>query len=637
MVKWREFAWMGLLVYLTFTVPTSVRSQSTVSAQELWTYGRGEIQDFDWSEPDLTVSTGSRFWQIDPLSGQSPTQVTADVFRLSTSPDGLRFVTREQNEILIHDAHTGEVIARIPRSYGGSDWLAWQPNTNLLATPGYNKDNPPERQHYVELWNTVTGEVAATVGGYADNIIAFSWHPAGDLLAVSLASDTIIIENVERGEEVRELRVGNSADAIAWSPDGSQLAAKTNAELGVMLWRTDTLEPIIVESHPPYVMTLGWNSDSIRLAGALPGSGVGVWNVETGELTSLGGEADDGIDRVVEHIAWHGNLLAALDRTRRLRVWNVGDGELVWDSTEHQFQNSVGGIAVSRNGEFVALGYDNSREIDILDGATGALIQTLQAPRRLDITDMAWSPSGEQLAVSDNGLLIWSFGSNESADPIEVDDVDDMSWSPDGEALAVSSYYHRSDELRLIDAVTGEELNSLEVPKATISQWSPDGQYIAIFRYNPPSEDGTIPPYQIDIWQWQRNLTATVNFPRSDENTMRPSQGFLWLPDSSGLIGYTDQGTLWHWPVGYQEAEIIVQGPPMDAPRERFRLSINARGDLLAVSTPTADWQLQILDAETGALLLAFDDLASAPGFFAWGGDDRLFVYDGILHAYQIR
>jgi len=571
---------------------------------------------------------------VDPLSGQPPTTDAADFFPLLTSPDDTRFVVQGQSEMLIQNMRTDTTITRIPRSYFARGAAAWQPNSNLLTTPGYNEDSPPEGRHYLELWDTDSGELVGTVGGYADRIQNFSWHPLGNLLAVSLTGGAIVIEDAVRRERIHTLVTNTTSQSVAWSPDGTKLAA-TASSSPVNLWRTDTFEPIVAAQHPAFIVVLAWNTDSIRLAGALPGSGVGIWNIETGEFTSLGIE-DDGVERVVEHMAWQGNLLAALDRTQRLRVWNVDEYELVWDSSEHQFNSAVQGFAVSPDGALVALGYYNSRRIDILDGQTGALIRKLESPRRLDIAEMGWSPSGQQLAAASTTLYLWSFEPDTPASPIEVADVNYVSWSPDG-LLAVASTYHLSGELRIIDGQTGEQIESRQVPRAVaFPRWSPDGHYIAVYRYNSPSEDDTIPRYQIDIWDRQRDVTTTVNFPHSDEVQLNPSQYFLWLPDSSGLTGFATSGALWQWTVGAREAEVIVPSPSLDTTNQPFPLSINALGNLLAVSNLTTNGQLHILDAESGRLLLALDDLATGSRFFTWGGDDMLFVYDGVLHAYQI-
>lgn len=635
MVNWRIITLIGLLFYSAFTLPSAVQSQSSLNTEELWQYGRGVIYDFDWSEQNLAFAAGGEIWQVDPLSGQPPTADAADFFPLLTSPDGTRFVAQGRGDMPIHDTHTGEIITRIPRSYFAKRAAAWQPNTNRLTTQGYNRDSP-EHPHYLELWDTDSGELVGTVGGYVDGIREFSWHPAGNLLAVSLIGGMIVIEDAMRGERVHTLTVDRTSWAITWSPDGTKLAATASSQSPVNLWQTDTFEPITAPNHPVFIVSLAWNTDSTQLAGALLGGGVGVWNIETGEFTSLGIEDADDIDRVVEHMAWQGNLLATLDRTQRLRVWNADENELVWDSTEYQFHSTVRGFAVSPDGAWVALGYYNSRRIDILDGRTGALIRRLEAPKRLEITDMAWSPSGQQLAAASTTLYLWSFEPDAPASPIEVADVNYVSWSPDG-LLAVASTYHLRGELRVIDGQTGEQIESHEVSRSvSFPHWSPDGRYIAVYRYNPPGEDDTLPPYQIDIWDVQGDVMTTVYFPHSDERRIMPSQRFVWLSDSSGLTGYTTGGDLWRWHIGAQEAEIVMPGPSMDVTNQSFLLSINASGDLLAVSNLRTDWGLHILDAQSGTFLLALDDLATGPRLFTWGGEDTLFVYDSVLRAYQI-
>lgn len=606
---------------LSLTSLSSVRGQAALSIQELWEYGRGPILDFNWSAQDLLLFTRSHIWQVNPVSGQPPVEAPVDYFPISTSLDGTRYVTQGQGDTLIRDTTTDAVIFRIPRSYYN---IAWQPRSGLLTTGGYDEDAPAERRYYLELWNTDSGELAATVGGYDRGVKAFDWHPDGALLAASLIKGTIIIEDVTRSESVHELSTSSTADTVVWSPDGTKLAATAPAHSPIDLWRTDTFEAITAANHPSFVVTVAWNADSARLAGALLGGGVGIWNTDTGELSTLGVEADDGTDRIVERLEWNGELLAAWDRTQRLRVWDVDDNTLIWDSTENQFHSILTHIAVSSNGERVALGYYNSREIPVLNGLTGTHQQSLRPPEAIDrIFDMAWSPSGERLAVSDGDLFIWSL---ESTDPIQVENVGAISWSPDGR-LAVLPW--GSGELRLIDGQTGELLDTPEIDVLSL-RWSPDGRYLALRRKSPDAESAV--RYQMDVWEIQPNTLTTIDFSHTDSI---PGSHFGWLPDSSGLIGYTDNGALWRWDVGTEQAQIVAPAPSADPTNQPFWLSVNGRGDLLAVINPATDWHVHILDVETGARL-AVIELAPGRRIFTWGGDDLLFVYDGILHAYRV-
>lgn len=635
MINRRIMTLMGLLFYGVFTLSASAQSLSPLHAQQVWQYGRGVIYDFGWNEQNVVFPAGGKIWRVDPLSGETSTEEAADFFPLLTSPDGMRFVSQGRSEMLIQDTRTNTTITRIPRSYFARGAAAWRPNTNLLTTHGYNEENPPESRYFLELWDTHSAELVGTIGGYANGIRDLSWHPEGNLLAVSEIGGTIIIEDVAGGERIHTLVTDTTSRSVAWSPDGTRLAATVGSS-PVHVWQADTFQPITSDNQPAFILTIAWNADSARLAGALPRSGVGVWNIDTGEFTLLGIEADDGIDRVVEHIAWQGNLLAALDRTQRLRVWNVDNHELVWDSSQHQFHSSVRGMAVSQDGALVALGYYNSRAVDILDGQTGALIQTLEAPHRLDISEMAWSPSGQQLAVASTTLYLWSFEPDAPATPIEVADVNYVSWSPDG-LLAVASTYHLSGEVRVINGQTGEQIEAREVPReVAFPRWSPNGRYIAMYRYNSPSDDDTIPRYQIDIWDRQRDVTTTVNLPASDQYTMTPSQYFVWLPDSSGLMGYTS-GALWRWTIGATEGEILVPHPDVDTTNQSFPLSINASGNLLAVSNVTTEGQVHILDAASGRRRPLTEDILILRLPFSWGGDDMLFADDGVLRAYRIQ
>src|SRR5690606_31633321 len=130
----------------------------------------------------------------------------------------------------------------IPRSHFARGAAAWRPNTNLLTTHGYNEDRPPEGRHYLELWDTNSAELAGTIGGYANGIRDLSWHPAGNLLAVSEIGGTIVIEDVTRGERIHTLVTDTISRSVAWSPDGTKLAA-TAGSLPVHVWQADTFQP----------------------------------------------------------------------------------------------------------------------------------------------------------------------------------------------------------------------------------------------------------------------------------------------------------------------------------------------------------------------------------------------------------
>lgn len=638
----RWFVWLSLLLSFGILSPASMQDGSTLTVEEQWQFGRGVIEDFNWHNEKLVFPATGKLWQVDPVSNQITSETTADFFPLLTSPEGSRIVTEGRSEMIVRDAQTGDIISRIPRVYVQSR-PAWQPDSNILTTLGSEEVNPSEYRFFIELWDTDSGELSTiTVGDYVDWIRDLKWQPGGNLLAIQFFSaNTILIKDMDHPEQPEhELTTGFF---FAWSPDGRKLAVAANLASTVTLWHTDTFEPIEVENPPYFAVTMAWNSDNTRLAGALPDSGVGVWNTNSGEFISYGVEAEVHSDRMVTQIMWQGDLLAALDRTQRLRVWDVSTGALIWDSTDHRFYDRAQGLSVTQNGEFIALVQRKGNEINIIDGSSGTLLQTLQTPSPTDVSDAVWSPSGDTLALEGRDILLWQFDQHRTPSLVRVDDAiyPEVSWSPDG-VLAMTPHEPLEGTLNFVDGVTGEALSEIEQILGLMDvRWSPDGRYLAlyVYYYNPPEEDPSGPRYQLYIRDMQDNTTTLITFSETNEYMVWPYQDFEWFPDSSGLIGYTVNGSLWRWSIDHK-IEFLLPSLDRDLinspPTFPFPISINQRGDLLAVSNVGTNYDIHILDAQTGSILYEFDALASGSFFFEWTADDVLIVYDGILHAYQV-
>jgi WD40 repeat protein len=621
---------------LSLSLIASVYAQSPLRVQEIWRYGHGVIHNFNWNQAELNLVTDKQIWEFDPTTASEPviSNQAVDDFRLSSSPKGAYFVTSKSGQLLLWNAKHNTVITTIQTGgYTEEDAVAWDPAEKLLATIGYDEASPEEQRYQVNLWSTATGERVKTVGGYSQLIVGLRWHPAGQMLALRFSDGKILIVDVSSGKQIKELASdpGNLA-TIDWSPDGNKLAASANSGSPIKVWKVPSFEPVSLNNEPSFVRTLAWSGDSTKLAGALPEGGIGIWNINTGELTSLGIEPPDSNDKSVQQVKWNNQLLAALDSLHRLRVWNTTTSRLVWDSSEHQFHPPVRGIAVNQDGSRVAIGYYSTHEIPVVDGKDGTLQQTLTSPTLLySISEMAWSPSGNQLAVSAENLFLWSLGENSPGLSLQVEAVDRFSWSPTG-VLAVTSNSHRPNELRLINGKSGDLLSSHEIPGIEFPLWSSDGRYIATYRHNPPSDDLSKPSIQIDIWQQQPSLTTTITFPAGEV----PSESFVWLPDSSGILGYTASGAFWKWVVGKHEAEIIAPSPTLDMQNQPFLLSVNPQGHFLAVSTLATNWAIQVLDVTEGKILATLPEVGVGPIFFSWGANDTLFIYDGVLHAYRI-
>jgi len=603
--------------------------------EALWQFGRGTIYDFDFVDTNLFLASSNGVWYTEPIADRSPSRWGEEDIsyqRLSISPDGSHLVTTSNGMTQIRNVSSGQNLVEMNQNQVGNQF-AWSPNSRLLATETYLDS---EASYNIALWDIRSLEVVI-FGGYSDLIVALRWHPNGELLAVRLSNGTIFIENVIIRQRVQELTAAPITSAsMSWSPDGTKFAATSDTVSPVKIWRNDTFEQITTNHQPTFIVALAWNADGTSLAGSYESGGVGVWNIETDEVTSIGFHADNSLNDVAERLEWQGNLLASLDRNGYLKVWDVPSNQLAWASATQQFHGEMQDFAVSEDGAFVAISYLGSNEITVINGNNGQLLQVLNAPRPLDVTRMAWSLSNDQLAVASTNLLIWSFQPDGSSNVIEVEDVRDFSWFQD-DTLAISSDSEQHEsELRLIDSETGELRTTHNIEGLIFPRWSPNGCCIAIYRNNQPSNDLTMPQTQIDILDIERDSISSVIMPFSTPFQAIPSGNFVWLPDSSGLIGFTDDGALWNWAISSGKSEIILPTPLFDVTNQSFPLTINASGTLVAFSNITTLGHIRIFDTMSLEFLLTDQDIALTRYPFYWGDNDKFFVYQGVLRAFQI-
>lgn len=616
---------------------SALKAQTTLKSEEIWRYGRGVISSFEWIEEILAVTTDGDVWHINILEDMEPVLHTSDVNSrvIAIHPDGTYFITYDARSILLWNSQTQSVVASIDSADILPQTIVWEPSGNLMAISVYDDVTSPEVPYRVELWDIEKGERSRVVGEYRERILAIDWHPEGQMLAVRQHDGTITIEDLASDVTKAEFQtMGTGRPMVAWNADGTLLAATSTLDVPTYIWRTDTFELISSTATPSFTRVLDWHDDNTRLVGDLFDSGIGIWDTESNELMAFGIEGNNNIDRFIVDVSWNEELVAALDSTQRLRVWNVASDELLWDSNTHQFHSDVTSLAINSEGSQVAIGYRDDRTIAVVDIESGLLQQTLLPDESVrgfrGTTELAWSYSGQQLAVIDDHLSILTLEPDLPVNSIRIENITDFSWSPNG-ILAV--WTDGQGLLRLVNSETGELMNTMPMAERGQVKWSPNGDYLAYsYRYVSES-DSTLPYGHLEVLDNQLNILTSIDFSNLSIFAQQPNQDFSWMPDSSGFIGYTN-GSFWRWHIETEELEIIAS--EVDTTNQPALYSINPSGELLAISNVTTNWQIHILDVETGEFLLAIDDLTDGSRLLEWAGDDLLLIYDGILHAYQI-
>ncbi len=226
----------------------------------------------------------------------------------------------------------------------------------------------------ISIWNTLTGQLlnqyrkTYRYNGYKDcpfNIdSAAAWNPSGSLLAVGCAISStsigyIAIMSTETGQQLGECNLEDdwiiNPYVIAWSPDGSWLAAGSGKT--VRVWREITRKQMPkCNEHTDTISSVAWSPDAFRLASGSYDGTVCIWDPKTGQLQQIFRGHDCGVSAV----DWSSNGL----------VSGFYDGTVdIWDPKTGQLQQQCDGPLVDKKIKSVAWNSDGLRLVlEFYDG-----------------------------------------------------------------------------------------------------------------------------------------------------------------------------------------------------------------------------------------------------------------------------
>ncbi|KAK6531042.1 hypothetical protein TWF281_007869 [Arthrobotrys megalospora] len=208
------------------------------------------------------------------------------------SPDGQRLASRsDNNEIGLWDIMTGKQVRELEGHSGSVSVIAFSPDGKQLASGSTDET--------IRLWNAVTGEQLQTLTGQGDQVHVIAFSSDSKQLASGSGGGTIVLWDAATGEQLQKLEPGGGVNAIAFSPDGQQLALGTLGvlglwdaatgerlwELGDSNWISVTGEQLILEGYGQgtWVRTVAFSPDGQRLASGLYDGAIRLWDVATGE------------------------------------------------------------------------------------------------------------------------------------------------------------------------------------------------------------------------------------------------------------------------------------------------------------------------------------------------------------------
>ncbi len=240
----------------------------------------------------------------------------------------------------------------------------------------------------------------------ADYVTALAWSPDGSRLAACSAAGEVVVFEAKTGASVvlQEKR-GASVDAIAFSADGTFLAAGGQAGT-VSIWRMDADSAELLtqlENSRVWVDCLRWHPRLTELAFSL-GRYAQVWDaVKQSVVATPAFEASSVLD-----LAWHpGGDYLTLAGNLSVKTWRRDDW---YDDPEiRETGGASGAIAISPDGQYLASG-NNDRTLLVWAWDNSYPWQMQGFPGK--VRQLAWSTvqAGSSLlaSASAEGVVVWA-------------------------------------------------------------------------------------------------------------------------------------------------------------------------------------------------------------------------------------
>lgn len=448
------------------------------------------------------------------------------MFGLAFSPDGSRLAASsstnlgQAGKVTIWDLSSREELLSFYAHANLILDIEFSPDSTRLATTSLDGK--------AKIWDASTGRELLQLSGHSDDVLSVAFDPSGERLATASKDGTIRLWNVSLSQEWLSFPTHGGAGRIAFSPDGSQLAAGIGLQGEVHLLDMETgEEPVKLSgsSHPGGVEAVAFSPDGSQLASTGIDNSLKIWKVNSGQLLNVKDDLEVyGIHDVV--FSPDGSLLAIGGEGYSIKLIDAATMEKL---AEFQNKDMIDGLAFSPDGLLLA-STTRVGSARLWDIRTGEEVQTLVVPAGW-LADIAFNPDGGSLALAstDGTVSVWQLGDDQPHLILRGHSapVTGVAYSSDASRIATAS---QDGTARLWDAATGEELLLLKPPQGEAGlvdvAFSPDGKMLAT------SADDAVRVFLLDI----NDLVTLAKGGLSRGFTPQECNRFLPAPRCEGLV-----------------------------------------------------------------------------------------------------
>ncbi|MGD0706994.1 MAG: hypothetical protein ABSA51_00925 [Anaerolineaceae bacterium] len=270
----------------------------------------------------FTVTTTDGYVQYDARSLQvlHTVQFQSPVQLLDVSPDGSTIaISPDMVNVELRDITGTQVKLDIKPGYSQNYGASFSPDGKTLLTPAFDTWQS-------DLWNVVTGQKINSLTGFTTNSSNYTARILNNKLIVWTADATAQLQEINSSLMGPSFIHEDAIKDVALSPDGKILATTAagslNGQLVPLVYLWDAKSGNNIAKLPPTTSSgqIAFSPDGSLLAAA-DGKTIDIWNISTKQLAAqLTGSTDSVYDVAFSP---DGSTLVSTGYDNMVRVWQL--------------------------------------------------------------------------------------------------------------------------------------------------------------------------------------------------------------------------------------------------------------------------------------------------------------------------